>query len=284
MLQKARIVIQAIAHPTDFSPASERAFAHALCLALTTRSRLYLLHVKEPGQDDSWSSFPHVRQMLARWGLMSADEPTAAIESKLGVPVVKVEIEHRDPTSGLSEFILAHRPDLLVLATQGREGLSRWLAGSVSEATAQRTHVPTLFIGPEALGFVDEMSGEMRLHRVLLPIAHEPPARHTFGMLAGLLDCLGTPASAIHVMHVGDTAPALETPPGLEPPVVELETGPVVDTIIGAAERLLADLIAMPTAGRQGILDALKGSTTEQVMRRAPCPLLALPAPLAVSA
>jgi nucleotide-binding universal stress UspA family protein len=283
MLQKARTVIQAIAHPTDFSPASERAFAHALCLALTTRSRLYLLHVKEPGRDDSWSSFPHVREMLARWGLMGADEPTTAIETKLGMTVVKVEIEHRDPTSGLSEFILGHRPDLLVLATQGREGLSRWLAGSVSEATARRTHVPTLFIGPEALGFVDPMSGEMRLRRVLLPIAHEPPPNHVFATLAALLDCFGTPASAIHVMHIGDTVPALETPPGLERPVVALQTGPVVDTIISTAEQLLSDLIAMPTAGRQGILDALKGSTTEQVLRRAPCPLLALPAPLAAS-
>lgn len=276
-------VIQTIAHPTDFSPASERAFAHALCLALTTRSRLFLLHVKARGEVDSWSSFPHVREMLARWGLMGANEPTAAIETKLGVTVAKVEIEHHDPTSGLTEFILGHRPDLLVLATHGREGLGRWLAGSVSEATARRTHVPTLFIGPEALGFVDAMSGEMRLHRVLLPIAHQPPALRAFGTLAGLLDGLGTPASAIHVMHIGDTVPAFETPPGIEPPQVDLETGPVVDTIIGAAERLLSDLIAMPTAGHRGVLDALRGSTTEQVLRHAPCPLLALPAPPATS-
>jgi nucleotide-binding universal stress UspA family protein len=34
----------------------------------------------------------------------------------------------------------------------------------------------------------------------------------------------------------------------------------------------------MPTAGRHGFLDALRGSTTEQVLHRAPCALLALPA------
>jgi nucleotide-binding universal stress UspA family protein len=273
--------MQTIAHPTDFSPASARAFAHALRLALNTRSRLLLMHVKERGQDDSWSSFPHVREVLARWGLMGVDEPPTAIETKLGVPVVKTEIEHHDPTSGLSEFVLGHRPDLLVLATHGREGLSRWLTGSVSEETARRTHVPTLFIGPEALGFVDEMSGDMRLQRVLLPIAHQPPPQHAYGALAGFLSSCGTPASAIHIMHVGDTAPAIETLPGLEAPLVELETGPVVDTIVNVAERQLSDLIAMPTAGHQGFLDALKGSTTEQVLRRAPCPLLALPGPLA---
>jgi nucleotide-binding universal stress UspA family protein len=37
-----------------------------------------------------------------------------------------------------------------------------------------------------------------------------------------------------------------------------------------------ADLIAMTTAGRHGFLDALRGSTTEQVLEHAPCPVLAV--------
>ncbi|HEY3719491.1 MAG TPA: universal stress protein, partial [Roseiarcus sp.] len=39
-----------------------------------------------------------------------------------------------------------------------------------------------------------------------------------------------------------------------------------------------ADLIVMPTAGHVGYLDALRGSTTERVLRQAPCPVLAMPA------
>ena len=38
------------------------------------------------------------------------------------------------------------------------------------------------------------------------------------------------------------------------------------------------DLIAMATAGHHGFLDALRGSTTERVLRQAPCPVLAVPA------
>lgn len=34
-----------VVHPTDFSPASELAFAHALRLAVTSKGRLTLLHV-----------------------------------------------------------------------------------------------------------------------------------------------------------------------------------------------------------------------------------------------
>jgi nucleotide-binding universal stress UspA family protein len=51
-----------------------------------------------------------------------------------------------------------------------------------------------------------------------------------------------------------------------------------VEAIVDAAIELDVDLIAMPTAGHHGVLDALRGSTTERVIRHAPCPVLALAA------
>jgi nucleotide-binding universal stress UspA family protein len=38
----------------------------------------------------------------------------------------------------------------------------------------------------------------------------------------------------------------------------------------------------MSTDGRNGFLDALRGSHSQRVLRRAPCPLLAIPAEAAV--
>jgi nucleotide-binding universal stress UspA family protein len=38
------------------------------------------------------------------------------------------------------------------------------------------------------------------------------------------------------------------------------------------------DLIIMATEGRRGIVDALRGSVTDRVVRGAPCPVLAVPA------
>jgi nucleotide-binding universal stress UspA family protein len=43
------------------------------------------------------------------------------------------------------------------------------------------------------------------------------------------------------------------------------------------AEAKGANLIAMPVAGRDGLLDALRGSTSERVVSKANCPVLALP-------
>jgi len=43
------------------------------------------------------------------------------------------------------------------------------------------------------------------------------------------------------------------------------------------ADEHAVDLVVMPTEGRHGFLDAMRGSTTEQVMRELKCPLLAVP-------
>jgi nucleotide-binding universal stress UspA family protein len=61
-------------------------------------------------------------------------------------------------------------------------------------------------------------------------------------------------------------------------PPVMLRSGDVVSTIVDVAIEFDVDFIGMPTAGHRNILDALRGSTTERVIRHAPCPVIAVPA------
>jgi nucleotide-binding universal stress UspA family protein len=269
-----------VAHATDFSEASAEAFAHALALALAYKHRLYLLHVKDPEHEVSWSSFPHVREVLARWGIVAPDIAPSEIETKLGVRIAKVEIDSRDVVGGIVHFILSHRPDVLVLATHGREGLNRLLYGSKAEEIAHHTHVPTLFIGPEAHGLVDKSSGQIRLERILIPIAHSPSPIHSVHFLTELLAPLGVSSAAFQFVHVGETAPQILGPSDQTECKIEVVQGPVVETLLRIAQDNHADLIAMPTAGQHGFLDALRGSMTQQVLRRARYPVLAIPARL----
>jgi nucleotide-binding universal stress UspA family protein len=48
--------------------------------------------------------------------------------------------------------------------------------------------------------------------------------------------------------------------------------------IVEKAQQEAADLIVMPTHGRTGLAHMLIGSVTERVLRRAHCPVLAIPA------
>ena len=58
--------------------------------------------------------------------------------------------------------------------------------------------------------------------------------------------------------------------------IIDNRAGDVVQEILAEAEKMV-DLSIMSTAGHDGFLDALRGSVTQQVLRAAPCPLLAVP-------
>jgi len=274
---KVNSITGSVIHPTDFSDLSFNAFAHALKISLATKCKLYIVHVAERSKADEWEAFPRVRETLARWGLADAKAPTAVIFEKLGVEVVKVEITAEDPAGGLWHFFARHPSDLLVLATRGREGPPRWIRPSVAEAMSRRARTETLFIPPRSAGFVDEKTGAIDLERIVFPVDHNPSAQATLGAMHRFCHALGV-QPAIHALHVGADAPALSASADPADTIaVELRTGNVVDNILQAATEMKANLIVMPTAGHQGMLDALRGSTTERVLRQAPCPVLAIP-------
>ena len=83
------------------------------------------------------------------------------------------------------------------------------------------------------------------------------------------------------VRHVGpeSDAPTVHAPegPGWTSESESWE-GPVVEHILDSAEANDADLIVMAKRGQRGVLDALRGSTTERVLRGARCPVLVVPA------
>ena len=51
-----------------------------------------------------------------------------------------------------------------------------------------------------------------------------------------------------------------------------------MEWILAAGAEFDVDLIVMTTKGQDSVLDLLRGSTTERVLRGARCPLLAIPA------
>ena len=275
---RVMLAIRSIVHPTDFSDASADAFAHALRIALTTQASLYLLHVAVRADKTDWMSFPYVRQALANWGLMSAHEPPAAVCERLGVKISKVELSPQSTVGGILNFLDKQAADLIVLATEGRQGAARWLHGSVAETLARHAKTPTLFVPHRKRGFVDQARGELHLHRVLIPIDHEPKPAAAIGTIMGFAHTLAGMAVEERLLHVGGNPPQVQrhTEPHRPLPVA-IRHGDVIDAIVDAATDWQADLIGMATAGHHGFLDALRGSTTERVLRQAPCPLLAVP-------
>ncbi len=259
--------IRSIVHPTDFSDLSAAAFAHALRIALAARSKLQLLHVSQYDAAEALA-FPHARRLLAQWGLSDEDDP----------PVENISIKLQEPTQAIVDFLSEHGSDLVVLATHGRDGVSHWLQGSVAEGVFRRSAIPTLFIAPGARGFVDQVSGDVQLKRVLVPVDFSPPPGRAIEAVQRFARLLTGANIAVDLLHVGEAAPPLRTVSSAALPRVILRSGNVVKSIVDAAIEFDVDFIGMPTAGHHGVLDALRGSTTERVIRHAPCPVFALSA------
>ncbi len=291
MSDTLRYSIDAIYHPTDFTLASRTAFEHALRIAIANRSSLDIIHSGgDTGDQPVWQDYPEVRKTLVRWGYLTENSRPEDIETELGISVRKVQVDGTDPSEGVAAFLSDKQSGLLVLATEARMGLPRWLRPSVSGGIAQRampdslardSAIAALFVPSGVAGFVSSETGEIDLDRILVPVAKQPDPQSAIDTTAALLHSLSAEPLWVEALHIGEEGdgPRLFPPAGLEECFMRAtRPGNPVDEIVGAAGRGDSDLIVMATAGRQGFLDALRGSTAEQVVRRAPCPVLAVPA------
>jgi nucleotide-binding universal stress UspA family protein len=119
------------------------------------------------------------------------------------------------------------------------------------------------------------------LENILIPVANSPEPQPAIEAAARVAHRLNCPRGTFTLLHVGEAEemPDLKLPkvPGWEWRT-RTRTGDVIHGIVDAAHKTHADLLVMSTDGRNGFLDALRGSHSERVLRNVPAPLLTIPA------
>jgi nucleotide-binding universal stress UspA family protein len=271
--------VQSVLHATDFSEESADAFAHALAIALVTRAAFTILHAGA-GPEESWRRYPAVRETLERWGLLEPGSPRSAVFEKLSINVSKVAVASRSALGGILDYVEHNPTDLIVMGSRGGEGLPRWIRPSVAAPMARRSGTKTLVIPQGARGFVSAQDGSLTLRRILVPVAADPDPRAALAYAARAALALGDAAVEIHVLHVGEPEGMPAFDPVEDPRLSwkrSTRQGGRVAGIVATADELHADLIIMPTRGIDELAELLTGSQTDQVLRRTPCALLAVP-------
>jgi len=270
-------IVRSVLHPTDLAPDSEIAFQHALAIALLRQTSLTLLHVEGSSRG---GELPSVREMLERWGLLEAGSSRSAVYENFNVRIKKKVVKGR-PLQAILEHLERGDVDLVVLATRRSDGGAQWLKPSVSKPLAHRTDTSTLFVPAGSPGMVDPANGQLTVRRVLVPVAEVPDGQNAVTLAARTAIAAhqvhGDPVE-LHLTHVGDRMPGLQLPEheGIRWSQT-LRQGDVIDRIIETARDMSADLVVMASDGRNGILDAFRGSHSEQIVRQVPCPLLVVP-------
>ncbi len=271
-------VAKYILHPTDFSPASDLAFAHALRLALHNKARLIIMHVGEK-KDVDWDSFPSVRETLQRWGLLEEGARRADVV-KLGIEIEKINVFDADVADAIAGYLVKRPVDMLVLATEPRTGLASWIKPSTAVQASRKMAVPTLFVPAGTHGCVSLENGKVTMEQVLIPVDHVPPVGGAIERGLRAITGFGDAQSRLTLLHVGPESefPEVHVPTGPWNIVRSCRQGNPVTEILAAAEESNANLLIMVTKGTEGFLDMLRGTTTEQVLRNVHCPVLSIPA------
>ncbi len=273
-----QFTLKRIFHPTDFSRPSLVAFVHALKLALEAKAELRIMHVGMA--KSSWGVFPQIRETLARWGILAPGSAKNEI-SKLGLQVVKIQAIGRDPVKSILRELENKPADFVVLATHQRRGFARWMNEAIAEPISLSSGVMTLFVPPKCDGFVSLQDGSVKLRHIVLPVSRVPSPRSAINAVIGFSQLVKSLNVSCDLMHVGTRGdmPTLDLPDSIGLNWTEtVQEGDIVEQILKSADEQSADLIAMATQGQKGFLDALRGSTTERLVREALCPVLAITA------
>ena len=122
--------------------------------------------------------------------------------------------------------------------------------------------------------------GQVTMDQVLIPIDHDPPSESAIERGLRAIEAYGHDRSKLTLLHVGPESefPDVQVPVGPWQVDRAAREGNPVSEILAAADECAANLLIMATKGSEGFLDILRGTTTEQVLRQAPCPVLSVPA------
>ena len=285
--------------PVDLSDSSVRAFAHAAAIAQWYDAQLTVLHVVptfEPIQmrGDLGDAVRVITPMPREQVLeeMSRTLNLAAASAR-ATPIA----EAGDPQSTIIDQAISKKADLIVMGTHGRRGFKRLLLGSVTEAVLREAPCPVLTV-PQAPASVSEA---VTFKRILCPIDFSPSALQALGFALDLARQADGRVTLLHVVEwLAEEEPRASTHfsvPEYRRYMVEdaqerlrnlvadesrtwveiddlVVFGRAHREILRSAETKPADLIVMGAQGRGGIGLALFGSTTQQVLRGAMCPVL----------
>jgi nucleotide-binding universal stress UspA family protein len=299
------ISIHRILCPVDFSPFSRRALDHAIALARWYHATVHVLHVSPldvpVGVVTPWASPPDVHTSgIDPESLRTMLRSFAQAEGAAGVAVESEVVE--GPVA--DEIVAQTRlrgADLVVMGTHGRSGVKRLVLGSVTEKVLRAAACPVLTVPAAVPEAVPIAAGLFK--RILCPTDFSPASRRSLQWALALAEEADAELCVLHVFE-HTVAVEHETFPRStlaayrrayeqwalerlhdEVPVAARSWCTVRElTAVGSAHREIVrlaaerhcDLVVMGVGRSRDLADRLVGSTTQQVVRGAACPVLSV--------
>lgn len=289
------ITITHILCPVDFSSYSRHALAHAVALARWYGARVTVLHVFQVPTAVDPAVGP-ILPVVSRDDLM---DDLAKFAGPWTTSKIRLDLAVEDGLPGRDIVAHARRTgaDLIVIGTHGASGFEHFLVGSVTEKVLRKAPCPVLTVPPSVV----EAHEPVQFKRILCPVDFEPSSMDGLAFALSLAEESDASLTVLHVLEpVTQEALAVAFDEAESRRLLELQArqrmaaaipaearewcratelvawGKPYREILRLAGETNADLIVMGVAGRGPVNLMVFGSTTNQVVRQAVCPVLTL--------
>ena len=297
------IEIKRILCPIDFSDFSQRAVDHAIAIARWYDSAITLLYVRP-----LVPIAPAAPEMLPSVTLSAEDRDELITALARFVPAdsgvsIEGDVVEGHAATEIVERAKALPGDLVILGTHGRSGFERLLLGSVTERVLRKAPCPVLSVPRQA---DDGAPVGPLFKRILCPVDLSDCSMRALDYAISMAQ---EADACLTVLHVLDLQGAMSeqwrdrlTPPALRKELETLEnerrdrlaraipatvssfcdvetviaSGTPYREVLRVAGEKHSELIVMGVHGRHAADLLFFGSTTNHVVRQAPCPVLTI--------
>jgi nucleotide-binding universal stress UspA family protein len=295
------IEIRRILCPIDFSDTSRHALEHAVALARWYESEitaLHVVHVPLFPQPPILAAFADTAEnVLSNRNAAEALLRVWLEPARQAGVRTKVTVDEGQATTQILQNSISSHADLIAMGTHGLSGFDRLLLGSVTEKVVRKAACPVLTVPPAVA-----TTGKIPYQRLLCPVDFSESSNAALKITFSLAKEADASVTLLHVF---------EWPPESEPlvqrfdiegyrhavegeaasrlrtfitddvrvwskPATKLAWGKPYRAILDTARAEGTDLIVMGVRGRNPVDLTVFGSTTNQVIRHASCPVLTL--------
>lgn len=297
-----RVQFKKILCATDFSDFSNHTVNYGVALAKEFGSKLIICHVIDLSSVAIYGEF-----QLDPIGQQNRiiDDAKEQLEKLTGDQPVDWEpmITVGKPADEILRAVEEEKIDLVISATRGRSGLKRLILGSVTERLMLTLPCPLLVLRSPGHEFISSADHAIKLKKILVGCDFSPDSDQAFNHALSLAqefeaelhlaNVIETPAqatllksesSAVEVIQedfrdlirqkLKDMVP--EEARNWCTPQTGILEGQPYEELARYAESNDIDMIVMGIRGHSLMKTLFLGSTTDRVVRRAPCPVLSV--------
>lgn len=280
--------------PVDFSPFSDYATDFAIYLSQVYKASITLFNVivmyeADVEEESHVKQLEKIIQLKEKNTNILFDRHQQKFQDK-SISINCVTTRGVSAANSILDFVNENDFDLIVMGTHGRTGLKNWIYGSITEKVVRLSPVPVLTIQNDP--------GKIALNKLIVPVDFSENSKKTIDEAYQIAKQFNAQLYFVHVVEAhsqtlmqfsgGDTSfKAMDelrqiSSEKLKRICKRPESNAVFTVLEGKpyhsigqyAEDIEADMIVISTRGFTGLDHLLIGSTTERVVRTAPCAVL----------